>query len=101
MSFSSSYKVVACANAQKPTMDAKKEQKEAIKALIDENRQLRKELERLKEIQKRMDLRKEAIVCHLLQRAKEHHGPDAVKWTSIVTGIGAQTLSEYEKKSRR
>uniref|UniRef100_A0A1I8AP48 SWIB domain-containing protein n=1 Tax=Steinernema glaseri TaxID=37863 RepID=A0A1I8AP48_9BILA len=106
---------------------AKKEQEDARKALADENRQLRERLEEQKKVEKQLRSslqaaekrvekmatipelprlgsgqslcgKSKAIVCHVLQFAKEHHGPNAVKWTSAMTGIGENTLRGYKKK---
>uniref|UniRef100_A0A1I8AF23 DUF3421 domain-containing protein n=1 Tax=Steinernema glaseri TaxID=37863 RepID=A0A1I8AF23_9BILA len=115
------------AKREQSAVDAKKEQEEARKALADENRQLRERLEEQKKVEKQLRSslkaaekrvekmttipelpslgsgqtlcgKSKALVCHVHQFAKEHHGPDAVKWTSAMTGIGGNTLRGYVKK---
>uniref|UniRef100_A0A1I7YSY7 Troponin I2, fast skeletal type n=1 Tax=Steinernema glaseri TaxID=37863 RepID=A0A1I7YSY7_9BILA len=105
MPYPSKRKVAARAKAQKaskkeqPTMDATKEQQEVKKALLEEKRQLLERLGQLEEERKRREeAETKAIVCNVLQFAKEHHGPNAVEWTSALVGVEIHTLREYEKE---
>ncbi|TKR96879.1 hypothetical protein L596_010830 [Steinernema carpocapsae] len=106
----------------------KEDHQQAFDVLNEENRQLRAELQHekmlkrelraaLSRAEKRVELSSElpslphlgkgqtlcnkskAIVCRVLQFARNYCGQHAVEWTSSVTGIKRQTLRSYETET--
>uniref|UniRef100_A0A1I7YSY0 Coiled-coil domain-containing protein n=1 Tax=Steinernema glaseri TaxID=37863 RepID=A0A1I7YSY0_9BILA len=124
MSRPSNRKVAARANAQKARAAKKKQlakaarkeqlakaarkeqlakaarKEKAWEALFEENRLLLERLQKDREqrLMSRIEAQTKADVLQVLQLAKHQYGPEAVQWTSMMTGTREETLREYEKE---